>query len=73
MIKEHQQNGYGQIILNALENSAKDKGYKTLILDTTVQQVPAQKLFQKNEYIETNRKISEELEIIFYKKDIKIK
>lgn len=66
--RAHQRKGIGQIILGALESSARSKGYNKLVLDTTSNQVPAQKLFEKNGYIETTRKMIGELEVIFYKK-----
>jgi ribosomal protein S18 acetylase RimI-like enzyme len=69
---EYQRKGIGQLILTALENSAKDRGYKRLILDTTSRQMPARKLFERSGYKETKRKIYQELEIIFYEKVIEI-
>ncbi|WP_199618193.1 Cof-type HAD-IIB family hydrolase [Paenibacillus alkalitolerans] len=71
--REHQRKGFGQLILNALEASAKSKGYKILLLDTTSNQVPAQKLFIKNGYIEKSRKLFGELEVIFYEKNIAVR
>jgi ribosomal protein S18 acetylase RimI-like enzyme len=67
---EYQRRGLGQMILTALEKSAKEKGYNKLILDTTSKQLPAQKLFERNSYKETNRKQYKEMEIIFYEKGV---
>ncbi|MFD0679289.1 MULTISPECIES: GNAT family N-acetyltransferase [unclassified Paenibacillus] len=66
--QNYQKRGIGQLILTALESSAKDKGYQKLILDTTVKQLPAQKLFERNGYIEINRRLYKEMEIIYYEK-----
>ncbi|OXM82514.1 GNAT family N-acetyltransferase [Paenibacillus rigui] len=68
--QEYQRKGIGQLILTALEKSAKEKGYKRLILDTTIKQFPAIKLFERNGYKETNRKLYKEMEIVFYEKEI---
>lgn len=67
---DHQRKGFGQKILTALEESARIKGYKRLILDTTSRQIPAQKLFEKNGYKETHRKKFLDMELIFYMKEI---
>jgi ribosomal protein S18 acetylase RimI-like enzyme len=67
---EHQKRGIGPTILTALEQAAQQKGYKRLVLDTTSKQLPAQKLFERNGYIETSRTPYKELELIFYQKMI---
>lgn len=71
--KDHQKKGYGEYILHYLEKSAMQKGYNTIILDTTSNQVPARRLFIKNHYNEVKRKIISDIEIIFYEKDIRNK
>lgn len=68
--REFQGRGIGGLILSALEISAKEKGYKKIVLDTTGRQVPAQKLFEKHGYIETNRKHYKDMELIFYIKTL---
>lgn len=65
-----QGNGFGQAILEALEQKATALGYQTLHLDTTVKQVAAQKLYRKNSYKETRRSIVAGIETIFYEKSI---
>jgi ribosomal protein S18 acetylase RimI-like enzyme len=65
---EFQGRGYGNIILIRLEESARLKGFKKLILDTTIKQVPAQKLYIKNGYVETKRESFRGVETIFYEK-----
>lgn len=66
----YQRRGIGQTILTALEDSARARGYKNVILDTTSKQLPAQNMFLRNGYHETNRKPFQDMELIFYKKDI---
>lgn len=65
---EYQGRGIGGLLLTALENSARTKAYKRVVLDTTSRQVPAQKLFRRNGYIETVRKQYKEMELIYYSK-----
>jgi ribosomal protein S18 acetylase RimI-like enzyme len=71
IMKEFQGRGFGTQILAALEKSAERKGYKQLILDTTSRQIPAQKLFIKNKYLETARRKYGEMELIYYSKMLK--
>jgi ribosomal protein S18 acetylase RimI-like enzyme len=76
---DYQGRGYGQLILDALEAHARAFGYQTLHLDTSILQLAAQKLYEKNGYIEVGRKIlqqrvdgdsHQELEVIFYEKQL---
>lgn len=67
---DFQGRGYGQIILDELEQRAKTAGYTILHLDTSVVQVAAQKLYMKNGYRETGREIHRELECILFEKSI---
>lgn len=66
----HQRKGYGRIILEELGRIAKEKGIKRLVLDTTANQVPAQKLFSSCGYVETSRRLISGMEIIYYEKNI---
>lgn len=50
-----QRKGYGQMILDALEKKAKELGYRVIQLNTSLKQVPAQKFYKKNGYIEIRR------------------
>ena len=63
--------GFGQTILSRLEATAIDLGYTTLHLDTTTQQIAAQKLFEKNGYCEVHRSTFGQFEIIDYEKPLK--
>ena len=48
-----QRRGLGGRMLSALEQRATELGYRTLTLDTTVQQVPAIRLYTRSGYRET--------------------
>jgi GNAT superfamily N-acetyltransferase len=62
--------GIGQLILSKLEEIAIEKGYTRLILDTSIHQIPAQQLYQKNNYKEVRREIIRGIECIIYEKEI---
>lgn len=69
---EFQRQGLGQKMLEMLEKRAKELGYKLIQLDTTVNQVAAQKMYEKNGYIEMKRETKGwPLEVIFYQKTVK--
>jgi ribosomal protein S18 acetylase RimI-like enzyme len=67
---DYQGRGFGQIILDELEARARAMSYKTLHLDTSVLQVPAQKLYEKNGYRAVGRDIYQNLEVILYEKQL---
>jgi ribosomal protein S18 acetylase RimI-like enzyme len=50
-----QRRGFGRTILRRLEQRAAELGYRTLRLDTTVSQVPAQQLYRTSGYREVGR------------------
>jgi GNAT superfamily N-acetyltransferase len=62
--------GYGQTMLDALHRRATELGYSALRLDTTVQQLAAQRLYLKNGYSETGRGVIGPFDCIFYEKNI---
>ena len=66
----YQGRGFGQAILEVLEQKAKELGYTTLHLDTGVTMVAAQKLYRKNGYQETSRGTIANVEVIFFEKSI---
>jgi ribosomal protein S18 acetylase RimI-like enzyme len=68
---DFQRAGCGQLILDKLEEKARQSGYTELCLDTTTKQIPAQKLYEKNGYRQTGRTRYAGLDIIFYEKKIK--
>jgi ribosomal protein S18 acetylase RimI-like enzyme len=63
-----QRRGFGQTVLDALEERATELGYATLHLDTTVQQQAARRLYTKNGYREVRRDRMGPFECVFYEK-----
>ncbi len=60
--------GIGQTLLDGLHRRAVDLGYTTLHLDTTVGQVAAQRLYEKNGYRETGRGWVGPFECLYYER-----
>ncbi len=58
--------GIGQTLLDALHRRAAELGHETLHLDTTVQQVAAQRLYERNGYRETGRGRVGPFECLYY-------
>ena len=67
---DHQGRGYGQRILDKLEVRARALGYRVLHLDTSVVQLPAQRLYEKNGFHEVGRDIYQGFEVILYEKQL---
>ena len=67
---DYQGRGFGQTILDELERRAQSLGYKTLHLDTSVLQVPAQKLYEKNGYQRVGTDIYQGVDVILYEKEL---
>lgn len=65
-----QRRGFGQQLLTELERRARELGYQRLHLDTTVQQIGAQCLYEKNGYQEVRRGKIGPLDCMFYEKEI---
>jgi ribosomal protein S18 acetylase RimI-like enzyme len=68
---EFQGKGVGGIILDKLIVSAKALGYMNLVLDTSIKQVPAQKLYQSRGFNEYKRGKIYNQETIYYQREIK--
>lgn len=66
----HQRSGYGQMMLNALEDRAVTLGFRLVHLDTTTIQVAAQKLYEKNGYRKTGKDRFGAYEILLYEKEL---
>lgn len=66
--EEYQRKGYGEAILLRLIERAKELGYKELCLDTLVNNIPAQKLFEKHGFIETKRSKAGPYDLKYYEK-----
>ncbi|GHO46771.1 GNAT family N-acetyltransferase [Ktedonospora formicarum] len=67
---EHQGHGYGQLVLLELEARARALGYQKLHLDTSIVQLPAQRLYEKHGFQEVGRDIYQGLEVILYEKHL---
>ncbi len=67
---EYQGKGFGQAMLEAIEQRAKELGYKTLHLDTGVSMVAAQGLYRKNGFQEVSRGKIADVDVIFFEKNI---
>ena len=65
---EFQRRGFGREILRRLEARAIELGYTTSHLDTTTQQVAAQKLYAQSGYSEIGRTTSGQFDVILYEK-----
>lgn len=68
----YQRQGIGTAILQHLEDRAKRGGYRTFILDTTVQQIAAQKFYEKFGYQQRGRAEISGYECILYEKEIEV-
>lgn len=62
--------GFGEAMARAVEQRARELGFKRLIADTTVKQRPAQQLLAKLGFSETHRKVVRAPEIIFYERGL---
>ena len=67
---DYQGRGFGQLILTELMARARALGYKTLHLDTSILQVPAQKLYEKNGFRKVGGDMYHNLEVILYEKQL---
>lgn len=65
-----QRQGFGRAILRRLEKRARELGYRTLRLDTTVTQVPAQHLYRSSGYAEVGRTHLGGQELILFERQL---
>lgn len=70
VLPDYQGRGYGQLILDELEARARALGYQVLHLDTSILQIPAQRLYEKNGFREVGRAFYRQLEVILYEKQL---
>ncbi len=63
-----QRRGFGRLILEHLEQRARELGYTQLHLDTTTGQLAAQSLYFAHGYRETGRERRSQFELIFLEK-----
>lgn len=65
-----QRRGFGRRLLHSLEQRALELGYRTLVLDTTVQQQAARALYINEGYRETGRGQAGSFELVFFEKQL---
>lgn len=70
----HQHRGYGQRIYDALESTAKERGYRELVLDTSPALAGAQRLYEENGF-QRERRIELDafdgsIELLLYRKPL---
>jgi ribosomal protein S18 acetylase RimI-like enzyme len=70
VLPEYQRRGFGQMILNQLQEKAIQLGYTELCLDTTTLQIAAQKMYEKNGFTEVGRGQVPPFEVIYYHKSL---
>lgn len=68
VVVEYQGNGIGSLILDKLITTTKELLYEKLILDTSANQIAAQKLYESRWFSEYKRETIDELVCIFYEK-----
>ena len=66
-----QRRGLGRRVLRGLERRAIELGYRTLVLDTTIDQRPAQALYRSEGYIEIGQRRAGPFELIIFEKRIR--
>jgi ribosomal protein S18 acetylase RimI-like enzyme len=67
---DYQRQGFGQLILQKLLEVAAQLGYTELCLDTTAQNIPAQRLYERFGFVQARRKKIGSLDVIFYEKQL---
>jgi GNAT superfamily N-acetyltransferase len=67
---DFQRQGLGRLILEALEERATGLGFRTVCLDTTEDQVAAQRLYEAAGYRETGRRRTERFVFIDFVKQL---
>lgn len=65
---DYQNRGFGQQLLDALQNRARNLGYTKLVLDTTVQQVAAQRFYEKSGFVRRGAGMIGSFSVIYYEK-----
>lgn len=68
----HQRRGYGERILVALEDRAKEREFERIFLDTNEHLTAARKLYEKHGYEESHRETrpATGVEFIYCRKDL---
>ena len=70
----HQRHGYGRLMARALEERVLALGGTAIKLDTTIQQIAAQRFYESEGYVETARgQLTNErgkFDVVYYKKEL---
>jgi ribosomal protein S18 acetylase RimI-like enzyme len=66
----HQRRGYGRMVLDELESTAAERGYKTLHLQTATVQHAARELYTSAGYAEIGRGHDHGFDVIFFEKKL---
>ena len=67
---DFQRRGLGRQMLSALEQRAGELGFRKLTLDTTVQQVPAIRLYTRSGYEEVSRSRKGSFKVVEFEKEL---
>jgi GNAT superfamily N-acetyltransferase len=65
-----QRQGFGRLVLERLETRARELGYRTLCLDTTVGQTAARAFYRDEGYLETGRMRLGPFDVILFEKHL---
>lgn len=68
--KEYQGKGLGKTMLEKLIQRAKELGYKRLTLDTSTNQIPAQRLYESFGFKEYKREPFHNLVVVHYERNV---
>jgi len=68
--RDRQRRGYARTILSRLVELAEEMGYTELILDATVNNIPARRLFEKCGFVETHQGKVGIYDLVFYIKKL---
>ncbi len=65
-----QGHGLGSMLLTRLLEIGKECGIKKFVLDTTIQQLSAQRLYEKFGFVKVKTALVGKYEVLFYEKDV---
>lgn len=68
----HQRRGYGERVLTALEERARQRGFQRMVLDTAPELTAARRLYEKRGYRQTGRREFRggEVAVVLYERDL---
>lgn len=68
---DHQRRGFGDAIVEQLEQRARELGYRAIHLDTTAHQEPAIAMYQKRGYTEIGRADLRRFQLVLMEKSLR--